>query len=227
MGYYLQFAKVRYKDKRIASFVSDGAPVDPEASKRKVRPLIEQTPEFLEQKRLSDQKGQWSIQQGRLDIKYRSTRNRAKKAQITAEYIKVGEDLEKIEQELISQAGVVEKVYQKIFRENSVFSAPRNAMLLSETEAKEWKRAFEKLGPGDFLLEDKTIVSHNQLEEERIGALSDEEFQKERDALIMRKTQLAAQLRSELEIQGIPDALTKAQDWFRTEKAKIEEQYTR
>jgi len=73
-------------------------------------------------------------------------------------------------------------------------------------------------------IESKDLTAE-QREEIRIQGLTDEQKLEEKAVEIRRILSLAGQMRSELEILNDPDALTKAQDFYATESAIIEQKY--
>lgn len=65
-----------------------------------------------------------------------------------------------------------------------------------------------------------------QIEIDRMEALTPEEKEAEKIMMLDAALKQSVQMRNELEIQGDPDALQKAQDWYNAEVVKIEEKYS-
>ena len=91
-----------------------------------------------------------------------------------------------------------------------------------------WQRThIVKLGdtvPGDAVTE-PTESEWDEIEKDRVSALPADVKVKEKDKAMTVAMASAAGMRSELEIQADPDALTKSQDWYRAEVARIEGLY--
>jgi hypothetical protein len=89
----------------------------------------------------------------------------------------------------------------------------------------------EKINPSEIKESDLTVEQQEeiniQLNKERIDALSDEDRQKEKEMMIEAILNQSINMRSGLEIQGVPaaDALLQAQTWYNTEVIKVEELY--
>ncbi len=76
----------------------------------------------------------------------------------------------------------------------------------------------------DLTIEQKQEIT-DQLEAERIASLTTIEKTAELANAIQVLAGRAAMMRSELEIQGDPDALKKSQDWYEAEKVIVEAKY--
>lgn len=94
--------------------------------------------------------------------------------------------------------------------------------------SKKWQRThIVKLGdtvPGDAVTE-PTESEWDAIEKDRVSALPAEVKAKERDKAMTGAMARAAGMRSELEIQADPDALTKSQDWYHGDVKRIEGLY--
>lgn len=97
-----------------------------------------------------------------------------------------------------------------------------------------WKKQeILKLGdvPKSGYIEDKNLTVEQkseiseQLEKERIAALSSMEKEAEKLIVIAELKMQAVTMRSSLEIDGDPDALEKAREWLNEEVAKVEIKY--
>ena len=76
------------------------------------------------------------------------------------------------------------------------------------------------------LTDEQKIEIATQTESDRITELSDIDKETEKNAAIENAAILAARMRSVLEIQSDPDALTKSQDWYNEQLIIIEEKYS-
>lgn len=227
---YLQFSNRKYKDQRIVKYLNNNAPIDPEETKQKIRPLFEQSKEFKKQQKLALQKSQLHKRQQELisqysgKIRYRVL-DAKKRIEIKEEYIEIGEKLKILEKQIVDHAKNTENIYRKLFKINAVYSAPGNAILLNNQKMKHWNKLIQNLKNGELLLEDGTVITKKQFEKERISNLSDDEKAYELQSGLAQKIRLATQMRNNLEIQKDLDALKKSQDWFAAEKEKLEELY--
>lgn len=95
---------------------------------------------------------------------------------------------------------------------------------------KEIKLLSEKVDSSFKLYEDLSIEEKEeiniQFEKERLLNLTIEEKEAEKNSLISQAVTKAGIMRNELEIVGDPEALTKAQEYYNTEKLRIEKLYT-
>lgn len=93
---------------------------------------------------------------------------------------------------------------------------------------KKWQRTeICKLGdtvPADAVIEPDEM-QWDEIEKDRVSALPAEVKMKERDKAMADAMVAAAAMRSELEIKADPNALTKSQDWYQAEVARIEGLY--
>lgn len=78
----------------------------------------------------------------------------------------------------------------------------------------------------DELTEEQRQEIAVQVENERVEALSPEDNEAEKNTMIEAALRQSVQMKSELEIQGDPDALQIAQDWYNAEVLLIEERYS-
>jgi hypothetical protein len=80
--------------------------------------------------------------------------------------------------------------------------------------------------PADAVLEaDVTEIQAAEIEADRVAALPADLKLKEKEKLMALAIKAAADMRSELEIQGDPDALKESQDWYKAEVARIKKLY--
>ncbi len=228
--HYLQFSNRRYKGQRIVKCISDKAPIDPEETKKKIQPVFEKSEEYKKQQELSAQKVALFKEQHSLNVEYaRSFESSSKvkrREQIKKRYEAINQELAVLEDKLIEHSKITERTYQELFQKKAVYSTPRNALLIDKEKKEYWEKALQSLKPSELILMDKTIITLEQIEIERIASLTDEKKEKEKNGLIAMAMSQAIQLRNQLEILNDEKALDKSQKWFEAEKAKIEEQYT-
>jgi len=231
---YLQFSNQKYKGKRLVAFIGENAPVDPEETKLKLKPLFIRTDEYKKQQEFSAQKAALMAEQIKVNKKYNRKVNlktgkfrgsRQEKDELHAEFHEIGRKLEELESEIVEHAKKADEAYRQLFQEHKVCSAPRGAILLDKEALKKWSDLFSKLQSDECLCEDGEIVFLADLEAERIAGLSETEKEREKNDIFARKVRAAIQFKNELEIQGDEEALKKSQEWLKLEKAKIEEQY--
>lgn len=80
--------------------------------------------------------------------------------------------------------------------------------------------------PSDAVLaEDVTDAQRDEIEADRVAGLPAAERRQEKDKAMGSALNSAADMKSRLEIQSDPDALTKSQDWYQAEVAIIEGLY--
>lgn len=101
----------------------------------------------------------------------------------------------------------------------------RGAVFFRKVSGK-WQRThIVKLGdaiPGDAVLEaDVTPEQAEEIERDRVAALPADIRLKEKGRAMALVLKGAQDMRSTLEIQGDPDALTKSQDWYNAEVTRI------
>lgn len=136
-----------------------------------------------------------------------------------------GEDIRKAMVDATAEGKLLDKNLEKIvdFRNREYWSKNRKwiktvIVRIGEnppTGAIEYK---------DLTVEQKQEIM-NQLEAERIASLTAVEKTAELENAIQVLAGRAAMMRSELEIQGDPDALQKSQDWYEAEKVIVETKY--
>jgi hypothetical protein len=238
---YLQFAKQTYKGQRIIAFIGSDPPTDPEATKQKIKPLIEQTEEYKKQQELIAQKIEISEDQEEIyRANKRLTTLRWKKgitreeyeyekresSKLDRKYNQNKEALIVLEEELFMHNVQCDLVWRKLRSENAVFFAPGNAVLIELEDAQQWSDLINQKRPDQILLENKEIVTAEEIEKERINQLAPQDKQHEKEIRIQEILALSMRMRSELEIQKDKDALAKAQEWYEAEKVKIDKQYT-
>lgn len=238
---YLQFAKQTYKGQRIVAFIGSDPPTDPEATKQKIKPLIEQTEEYKKQQELIAQKIKISKDQedicrahNRLTtLRWRKgvTREeceyeKKESSKLDRKYNQNKETLKVLEGELFKHNIQCNLVWCKLRSENTVYLAPGNAVLIKPEDAQQWSDLINQKRPDQILLENKEIVTAEEIEKERINQLSSQDRQHEKEIRIQEILALSMRMRSELEIQKDKDALAKAQEWYEAEKVKIDKQYT-
>jgi hypothetical protein len=235
MSRYLQFRKEKFKDQRIVAFVGSNAPIDPEETKQKIAPLVEQTPEFAKQQELAARKNELTTQQYRLIAAFNKLRNPLtgqfvgdpkKRQELNAKYAEIQPKLNALETEIIEHSKQTEKVNREIFSANAVYSAPRDAVLIDKDQAKHWSDLIQNVRKNDFLLENGDIVAQDEIEADRIANLSPAERLLEKERSLQTILAQATQMRSQWEIEGHADALEKSQDWYRLAKEEIEAKYT-
>lgn len=225
--FYLQFQNQKYKDQRIVAFVGANPPIDPEETKIKIQPLILESDEFKAHQKLADSKMELLNRHQKLLDEYRiHRRNATKVKEINDEYALVGTQLNELEPQLVSSFEQIEAKRYKLFNKHAVHSAPGNSILISDDDAKEWLKLLHSVKQNELLLENKEIIKKEQFEISRISELSNEKKQNEKTIKISLLVKKAIAMRSELEIQSDPEALTKSQQWFNAEKQKIEDLYT-
>lgn len=232
--YYLQFANITYNEKRIISCIGDNPPIDPEETKKNIRNLFEQTLEFQKQQELSQEKLEFYNQLDFLDSAYNKKVNRRtgkfmgskkEKEKIYSQFLEIKEKLVQLEQKIIDHAKITEEIYKDLFKQNAIYSTPRNAKLLTIEESRKWFEKFQSLKFEERLSEDGTIVTKKDIEKERISKLSNNEKIIEKESKINALMNQVIQMRNKLEIQGDEKALEKSQEWYNLEKAKIEKLY--
>lgn len=133
-----------------------------------------------------------------------------------------------------------EKAMQKATENNKLLdinlkeiSDYRGKIVWNNSTGKWVKRNIVKIGDdpksGEILSENLTAIQQkeisDQLDIERILLLSKAEKDIEKNIKIQQAASQAATMRSELEIQGVKDALAKAQDWYNSEVVRIEALY--
>lgn len=83
----------------------------------------------------------------------------------------------------------------------------------------------DKIPSGAILEQDVTETQRTEIERDRVRALPEELRMKEREKVLSLVLKSAGAMRSDLEIQGDPDALQKSQDWYQAERARLETLY--
>lgn len=232
---YLQFSNQKFKDQRIVAFIGNDPPTDPEATKQIVRPLVEKTEEYRQQQEFAAKKLELHRQQGELNAEYHQHFNHATKKwqglpgrqnEIQTEYVRIGKELEDLEKEIVEHAKICDEVWKQIRIDNTVCLAPGNAILIDDEESQKWGDLINQKRIGQHLLESGEIISDEEIELERLAALTPEKRQAEKEVHLSDAMIKSMHLRQELEIKGDSDALTKAQDWYKLESERIEKRYS-
>lgn len=232
---YLQFKNAKYKGQRIVHFIGSDTPVDPEMTKIKVDPLFKKSTEFAEQAELAEQKFALMKRQIAINARYNENVNhetghwrgpKELQDKLKQEFLSLNEPLADIEKQLVEHAKICEAKQRRLRIENAVYSAPGNSILLDSEQALKWKKLISEKGDDRILLENEKYVSFAEIEAERVAGLSPAAREHEMKLKIGEVMAQSMHLRNQLEISGDGEALTKAQEWFAAEKAKIERQYT-
>ena len=91
----------------------------------------------------------------------------------------------------------------------------------SDEDSPKWQKELDK-----DLTEEQRLEINEDIEKERISNLSAGEKTTEKAKTIDSLASQAAHMRSKLEIQNDPDALTKAQAWYDAEVAIVNQKYS-
>lgn len=232
---YIQFSSRIYKGQRIVKFIGDKAPVDPVRSYEIITPLLLGSKEYEEQKDLIKSRMELVIKQKELNSRFKRKYNKKQKKflgskkeenEINLEYAGLSEEINRITDLINSKAIDLEKKRIELAIENAIYVPPRNAVLVSNEEIKEIANKFLKLQQNELLLEDGTVITNNQLELERIANLTIDERKFEKGQQYALRVAQAAQMKTELEVQGDLKALEKSQEWLKKEKEIIEQRYS-
>lgn len=232
---YLQFSNKSYKGKKIIQYIGDDPPIDPEETKKILTRYVEKTKEFRIQQKLIESKADVNAKQYAIYRQYNAkmhpkTRKflgtKSEESELKSEFLQNKKELENIELEIIKHAKIMDEIRASLLKEYAIYSAPRNAKLILEKDAKPWIANFNNLKKDEFLLDDNTIITSNDLELDRISNLSGSGRLFEKNRAIERKISEALRMRNQLEVQGDLKALEKSQEWLRKEKEIIEQRYS-
>jgi hypothetical protein len=221
---YLQFSDFKYKGHRIVSYIGRDAPIDPEETRKRIAPIIAQSELTTKRVKLVKKKKKLTLYLYQLDVDAR--RKIGNKAAINELFARTKEELKKIEEKLRILAEQYDSELRDTMIEHAICAPPRNAALIDKGKESYWNNLIQKVKEDEILLETGAIIAKKQIEKERIASLSQEQKKLEIEVLLGEVMLKATMMRSQLEISGDKEALTKSQEWFRIEKAKIEKQYT-
>jgi len=231
---YLQFSDLQFRGKKIVSFVGTEAPIEPIETARLVKPLILDSDEYKKQQELTAKRGELMREQHELNLEFKKKYNpklkkytgpKHEESRIQTEFSKKAELIKELEIEIEENAKLIDQKTLELRHENSVCSAPRNSILLNKAESKSWRKKLNETNSNEFLLEDGTLITKKEFELDRISQLSEAEKQAEKKSRLVGAVAQASKMRGDWEIQGVPDALEKAQKWYEKEKQLIEERY--